>query len=40
MKTKLMCILIFYLLIVDKPARLNVIKDSVYYKPDTEILTK
>jgi len=40
MKTKLMSILIFYLLMVDKPARLNVIKDSVYYKPNTEILTK
>ena len=40
MKTKLMSILIVYLLMVDKPTRFNLIKEFISYKPNTEILTK
>ena len=40
MKTKMMCVLLVYLFIIDKPTRVNLIKDSVVYKPSVELFTK
>jgi hypothetical protein len=40
MKTKMMCVLLVYLFIIDKPARVNIIKESVFYKPTIELYNK
>ncbi len=40
MKTKIMCVLLVYMFIIDKPARVSIIKESVTYKPAIELYNK
>jgi hypothetical protein len=40
MKTKMLCVLLVYLFIIDKPIRVNIIKDSVIYKSTIELYNK